>query len=160
VRSQRCCAATAQWCCQVATGRDLREAAARHLPPAYRALVAATREPFLQTIQDLSVRRMAVGRIAYSQSKRDPRTRKARRMHVFRGLCQINVRTKGCRLVRGYDRSSRPARTGRTRGAPAGSQRQPRQIDCAHGDRHANRRRDAQPSCRQRGTHSVRSHDC
>ena len=43
---------------------DLREAVARHLPPAYRALVAATRAPFLQTIQDLSVRRMAVGRIA------------------------------------------------------------------------------------------------
>jgi 2-polyprenyl-6-methoxyphenol hydroxylase-like FAD-dependent oxidoreductase len=47
-----------------ASETDLREAAARHLPPAYRALVAATREPFLQTIQDLSVRRMAVGRIA------------------------------------------------------------------------------------------------
>jgi 2-polyprenyl-6-methoxyphenol hydroxylase-like FAD-dependent oxidoreductase len=47
-----------------ASENDLREAAARHLPPAYRALVAATREPFLQTIQDLSVRRMAVGRIA------------------------------------------------------------------------------------------------
>src|SRR6202040_425999 len=43
---------------------DLRAAAARHLPPAYRALVAGPREPFLQTIQDLSVRRMAVGRIA------------------------------------------------------------------------------------------------
>jgi 2-polyprenyl-6-methoxyphenol hydroxylase-like FAD-dependent oxidoreductase len=47
-----------------ASETDLREAAARHLPPAYRALVAATRAPFLQTIQDLSVRRMAVGRIA------------------------------------------------------------------------------------------------
>jgi 2-polyprenyl-6-methoxyphenol hydroxylase-like FAD-dependent oxidoreductase len=47
-----------------ASETDLREAAAQHLPPAYRALVAATREPFLQTIQDLSVRRMAVGRIA------------------------------------------------------------------------------------------------
>jgi 2-polyprenyl-6-methoxyphenol hydroxylase-like FAD-dependent oxidoreductase len=47
-----------------ASETDLREAAARHLPAAYRALVAATREPFLQTIQDLSVRRMAVGRIA------------------------------------------------------------------------------------------------
>jgi hypothetical protein len=39
-----------------ASGNDLREAATRHLPPAYRALVAATHEPFLQTIQDLSVR--------------------------------------------------------------------------------------------------------
>ena len=47
-----------------ASENDLREAAAWHLPHAYRALVAATREPFLQTIQDLSVRRMAVGRIA------------------------------------------------------------------------------------------------
>src|SRR5260370_694531 len=50
--------------CSAASDTDLREAAARHLPPAYRALVAATRVPFLQTIQDLSVRRMAVGRIA------------------------------------------------------------------------------------------------
>jgi 2-polyprenyl-6-methoxyphenol hydroxylase-like FAD-dependent oxidoreductase len=47
-----------------ASETDLREAAARHLPAAYRALVAAMREPFLQTIQDLFVRRMAVGRIA------------------------------------------------------------------------------------------------
>jgi hypothetical protein len=47
-----------------ASETDLREAAARHLPPAYRALVTATRAPFLQTVQDLSVRRMAVGRIA------------------------------------------------------------------------------------------------
>ncbi len=48
----------------LAAAADLREAAERHLPPSYRMLVAATRDPFLQTIQDLSVRHMAIGRIA------------------------------------------------------------------------------------------------
>jgi 2-polyprenyl-6-methoxyphenol hydroxylase-like FAD-dependent oxidoreductase len=43
-----------------------RSARGRGAAPAarLRALVTATRAPFLQTIQDLSVRRMAVGRIA------------------------------------------------------------------------------------------------
>ncbi|HKM69476.1 MAG TPA: FAD binding domain-containing protein [Stellaceae bacterium] len=43
---------------------DLRQAAVRDLPPPFRMLVDATHEPFLQSIQDLSVRRMAIGRIA------------------------------------------------------------------------------------------------
>src|SRR5260221_11462104 len=43
---------------------DLRAAATRDLPPPFRMLVEATQEPFLQSIEDLSVRRMAVGRIA------------------------------------------------------------------------------------------------
>src|ERR1700726_4698639 len=47
----------------VASETDLREAAARHLPPAYRALVAGTREPFLQTIPDLLGGRVAGGRL-------------------------------------------------------------------------------------------------
>lgn len=47
-----------------ATERELREAAARILPPPYRALVAATEEPFVQGIFDLVVPRMAFGRVA------------------------------------------------------------------------------------------------
>ncbi len=43
---------------------DVRAAADRFLPPAFRQLVAATREPFFQTIQDLAVPRMAFGRVA------------------------------------------------------------------------------------------------
>lgn len=43
---------------------DLRAAAERFLPPAFRLLVAATREPFLQAIQDLAVPNMAFGRVA------------------------------------------------------------------------------------------------
>ena len=43
---------------------DLRAAAERFLPPAFRQLVAATREPFFQIIQDLAVPRMAFGRVA------------------------------------------------------------------------------------------------
>jgi 2-polyprenyl-6-methoxyphenol hydroxylase-like FAD-dependent oxidoreductase len=43
---------------------DLRAAATRDLPPPFRMLVDATQEPFLQSVEDLSVRRMAVGRIA------------------------------------------------------------------------------------------------
>jgi 2-polyprenyl-6-methoxyphenol hydroxylase-like FAD-dependent oxidoreductase len=43
---------------------DLRAAAARDLPPQFRMLVDATREPFFQSIEDLSVRHMAIGRIA------------------------------------------------------------------------------------------------
>lgn len=43
---------------------DVRAAAERFLPPAFRDLVAATREPFLQAIQDLVVPRMAFGRVA------------------------------------------------------------------------------------------------
>jgi 2-polyprenyl-6-methoxyphenol hydroxylase-like FAD-dependent oxidoreductase len=43
---------------------DLRQAAVRDLPPSFRVLVAATHEPFLQSIEDLSVRQMAFGRVA------------------------------------------------------------------------------------------------
>ena len=43
---------------------NLRAAAERFLPPAFRQLVAATREPFFQIIQDLAVPRMAFGRVA------------------------------------------------------------------------------------------------
>ena len=43
---------------------DMRAAADRFLPPAFRQLVAATREPFFQIIQDLAVPRMAFGRVA------------------------------------------------------------------------------------------------
>jgi 2-polyprenyl-6-methoxyphenol hydroxylase-like FAD-dependent oxidoreductase len=43
---------------------DLRAAAARFLPPAFRTLVESTQEPFIQTIIDLSVSKMAVGRVA------------------------------------------------------------------------------------------------
>lgn len=43
---------------------ELRSAADRLLPPAFRQLVAATREPFVQAIVDLSVPRMAFGRVA------------------------------------------------------------------------------------------------
>lgn len=42
----------------------MRAAADRFLPPAFRKLVAATREPFFQTIQDLAVPKMAFGRVA------------------------------------------------------------------------------------------------
>jgi hypothetical protein len=44
-----------------ASENDLREAAARHLPPAYRALVAATRAPFLQTIPTPTPMRPPIG---------------------------------------------------------------------------------------------------
>lgn len=43
---------------------DVRAAAGRFLPPAFRQLVAVTREPFFQIIQDLAVPRMAFGRVA------------------------------------------------------------------------------------------------
>jgi len=44
--------------------RELSAAAEEHLPPAYRALVAATPEPFVQAIFDLTVPTMALGRVA------------------------------------------------------------------------------------------------
>ena len=43
---------------------DLREAADQRLPPPLRQMVSATRQPFLQIIQDLTVPRMAFGRVA------------------------------------------------------------------------------------------------
>jgi 2-polyprenyl-6-methoxyphenol hydroxylase-like FAD-dependent oxidoreductase len=43
---------------------DVRAAAERFLPPPFRTLVAATAEPFIQTIVDLAVPRMAFGRVA------------------------------------------------------------------------------------------------
>jgi 2-polyprenyl-6-methoxyphenol hydroxylase-like FAD-dependent oxidoreductase len=43
---------------------DMRAAAERFLPPAFRQLVAATRGPFFQMIQDLAVPKMAFGRVA------------------------------------------------------------------------------------------------
>ncbi|PZP31031.1 MAG: hypothetical protein DI603_13540 [Roseateles depolymerans] len=42
---------------------ELRDAAAHLLAPSLQALVAATREPFVQAILDLQVPRMAVGRV-------------------------------------------------------------------------------------------------
>ena len=47
-----------------AAERDLRAAADHFLPPAFRQLVAATKEPFFQIIQDLAVPQMAFGRVA------------------------------------------------------------------------------------------------
>lgn len=47
-----------------ATRRSLVEAAARFLPPQFRLAIEATREPFIQTIADLEVPRMAFGRVA------------------------------------------------------------------------------------------------
>lgn len=47
-----------------AAGADLRAAAARFLPPPFRLLVEATREPFAQPIVDLASPRMAFGRVA------------------------------------------------------------------------------------------------
>jgi hypothetical protein len=44
---------------------DLRQAAVKDLPPPFRMLLDATDEPFLQSIEDLSVRRMAIGRIPH-----------------------------------------------------------------------------------------------
>ena len=43
---------------------DMHYAAGHFLPPPFRQLVAATREPFLQTIQDLAVPQMAFGCVA------------------------------------------------------------------------------------------------
>jgi 2-polyprenyl-6-methoxyphenol hydroxylase-like FAD-dependent oxidoreductase len=42
----------------------LRQDATAHLPPVFAALAAATAEPFLQPVMDLSVPRMAFGRVA------------------------------------------------------------------------------------------------
>jgi 2-polyprenyl-6-methoxyphenol hydroxylase-like FAD-dependent oxidoreductase len=43
---------------------ELRSAADQFLPPQFRQLVAATKEPFFQTIIDLSVPQMVFGRVA------------------------------------------------------------------------------------------------
>jgi 2-polyprenyl-6-methoxyphenol hydroxylase-like FAD-dependent oxidoreductase len=47
-----------------AVDAELRSAADKFLPPQFRQLVAATKEPFFQTIIDLSVPQMAFGRVA------------------------------------------------------------------------------------------------
>jgi 2-polyprenyl-6-methoxyphenol hydroxylase-like FAD-dependent oxidoreductase len=43
---------------------EMRDASDRLLPPAFRHVVGATKEPFVQTIVDLAVPRMAFGRVA------------------------------------------------------------------------------------------------